>query len=390
MGSYLMETKPTIGLFNSIPIGICVIDANFKIICWNYFLESLTKLSAEETINEFLYDIYPEFKRKINILRIDDVAMGGPPAMFSASLNKTLFAPMGENYSAYYYEITASALQMENSDEKYVIFSIEDKTTLYKKVNDYKKVKDQALIEIEQRKIVEQSLQLANQSKDKFISIMAHDIKNPLGVIQSVSDFLLKTYDELEKDEIHEFLAGMFDSSKKVNELINDLLVWARSQSGQLTANLAEANILELITEEIAFLEKIAQSKSIKVTNNIQNDVLVQIDRNMVRTVIRNLISNAIKFTKIDGEIIVAGRKDGDYFEISVEDNGVGMKETDKLKLFKVGENVTKPGTNDEQGTGLGLLLCKEFIDLHKGRIWVESELGIGSKFKFTIPIATN
>lgn len=382
-----MTNNNQIKLFNYVSVGICVVDIDFKILCWNNSLANLTKIEPEEAVGKYLHDFYPEFLKTINVMRINDVALGGPPAIFSASLNKSLFAPFKQNNENYYFEIVASSLTIDNSDEKLVIFSVEDRTSLYKKVIDYKQVKDLALVEIEQRKKVEESLKLANQSKDKFISIMAHDIKNPLGVIQGVSDFLSKSYKELEEEEIQEFLDGMFQSSKKLNSLINDLLTWARTQNGRLNVNLSDHNLYNITNHVFDLLQSNAEKKSIRMINKVAPDVIVNIDHFMIDTVIRNLTSNAIKFTNHGGKIEVNATKNENHYLISVDDTGVGISEEDISKLFSLGESKSKPGTNQEEGTGLGLLLCKEFVNLHKGRIWVESELGKGSSFKFSIPI---
>lgn len=381
-------TSKKLNVFNYVAVGICVIDSNYEIICWNNSLAQLTNIEPEEAIGKYLYDLYPEFQKRINLLRIKDVASGGPPAIFSASLNKTLFAPILKIDPQYYYEIIASSLPIENEESNYIIFTVEDKTALYKKVSDYKQVKDLALIEIEQRKIVEESLKLANQSKDKFISIMAHDIKNPLGVIQSVSDFLMKSYEELNKDELKEFLNGMYHSSKKLNELINDLLIWARSQSGKLTISKTDINLKDLINDEVNLLYNTALNKSIELLTNVDDEIIINLDKNMIQTTLRNLISNAIKFTYNGGKVSIGAVIQDGYCVVSVVDNGIGISETNKLKLFNLGESITTQGTNEESGTGLGLLLCKEFIELHKGKIWLESELGKGSKFYFSIPIS--
>lgn len=383
-----MIAKNSINLFNYVSVGICVIDINFKILCWNNSLANLTKIESDEALGKFLYDFYPEFKKTINIMRINDVAAGGPPVIFSASLNKSLFAPYKNLKENYYFEIIASPLDIDDVEDKLVIFSVEDRTSLYKKVIDYKQVKDLALVEIEQRKKVEESLKLANQSKDKFISIMAHDIKNPLGVIQSVSDFLLKSYKELEEDEISEFLNGMFQSSKKLNSLINDLLTWARTQSGRLKANLSDYNLYDITKQVVDLLHSNAEKKSIKLINKVAPDIILNIDHFMIDTVLRNLTSNAIKFTNDGGKIELKATKDDNHYIISVDDTGVGIKKEDIAKLFSLGESKSKLGTNKEEGTGLGLLLCKEFINLHNGNIWVESEIGKGSSFKFSIPIS--
>ncbi|HRP03101.1 MAG TPA: ATP-binding protein [Candidatus Kapabacteria bacterium] len=382
-----MPTRNKISPFNYIAIGICVIDAHYQIQCWNHALEVLTDIKMEDAVGRYLYDFYPDFQKTINKMRISDVVNGGAPSIFTSSLNKSLFAPKKRLQSVFYYDILASHFPLEN-DENGALFSVIDRSNLYRKIVEFKKTKDQALKEVEYRKTVEKTLKHENESKDKFISIMAHDIRNPLGVIQGVSDFLIKSYGDLDKEEVLDFLEGINNSSKTLNDLITDLLTWARSQRNNIELNLADNNLYDLVNEDIRLLAQPAKSKSITVQNNIAKDTIIPFDRNMLSTVIRNLISNAIKFTYNGGNIFIECQEKGNYFEVSIKDDGIGIKPEDMQKLFLIGESKSTKGTNNESGTGLGLILCKEFIKNHKGEIWVESELGKGSTFKFTIPIS--
>lgn len=229
-------------------------------------------------------------------------------------------------------------------------------------------------------------LQESNATKDKLFSIVAHDLKNPFTVILSLSETLSESFKDLEQDELEECLKKMHNSAQKVYDLLANLLTWSRSQTGKIQFNPIELNLYLLVQEITDLLRNQYELKSIKLNVAIDPDIMVQADGNMLNTVMRNLISNAIKYTNKAGVINVYGNERDKAIEIAVEDNGVGIHKDVIDKLFKVEHKVSSPGTNDERGTGLGLILCKEFIEKHGGRIWLSSELGKGSTFYFTIP----
>ncbi len=235
-------------------------------------------------------------------------------------------------------------------------------------------------------------IKLLNATKDKFFSIIAHDLKSPFSALLGFSELLLEnhaTYDDAEREEYIRFIN---DGSIKTYKLLENLLTWAQSQTGRIKFTPEKINIEELINEIISLLEEPAGNKEIKLISNTERDLSVNADKNMINTVIRNLISNAIKFTPKGGDITVKSHKTTDennqeFVKISIKDSGVGISPEIQTKLFKITENVSTKGTEKEAGTGLGLILCKEFVEKHNGKIWVESEVGKGSNFKFTIPL---
>ena len=229
-------------------------------------------------------------------------------------------------------------------------------------------------------------LQESNATKDKLFSIIAHDLKNPFAVILSLSETLADTFRDLDSDELEECLKKMNSSAQKVYELLANLLTWSRSQTGNIQFNPKKLKLNLLVQEITELLRNQFELKNIKLNIEIDPGLMVLADNNMLNTVMRNLISNAIKYTNKAGNITVSGNEYSDYIEIAIKDNGVGIDQDIIDKLFKIEHKVSLPGTGNERGTGLGLILCRDFIEKHGGRIWLASELGKGSTFYFTIP----
>jgi len=249
------------------------------------------------------------------------------------------------------------------------------------------------LILKQKEKLEEQyhSLNELNATKDKFFSIIAHDLKNPLGAFKHSTEILYKEFDYLESDEIRLYIEELFKSSNQVLELLENLLTWSRSQRGKIPYSPVEVPLNFIINNNFDLSKMNADKKQIQLVNGLNEEVFVYADINMISTILRNLISNAIKFTREKGIIKVYGQKyDDGYFQVTVEDNGVGISPENIDKLFRIDSHYTTVGTTNEQGTGLGLIICKEFIEKHNGKIWVESQLGIGTKFHFTLPYSKN
>ena len=234
-----------------------------------------------------------------------------------------------------------------------------------------------------------EELETLNGTKDKFFSIIAHDLKGPLASLRSFANLLINYTDSLSKEEIQNLATDLDSSLKNLFSLLENLLTWARSQTGGLNFEPADWPLKKVTEETLQVLEATAQKKHITLTHKVPENFECHADRNMITTVIRNLVSNALKFTEEKGTVSITVDPYVDAYEIAVKDTGVGMPPAIKAKLFKVGEKVTTKGTANEKGTGLGLLLCKEFVEMNGGTIWVESKEGEGSTFRFTIPKAT-
>jgi signal transduction histidine kinase len=229
-------------------------------------------------------------------------------------------------------------------------------------------------------------LQEANANKDKLLSIIAHDLRNPFSVLITFSKLLLDTIDDFSKDDILNYLNTFYQTSKQGYNLLDNLLNWSKSQTGKMEIVSEILNLKDLVEENITLLYSQANSKKISMINKVPEDLKGVADLNMILTVVRNLITNAIKFTPEGGKIEITGKSGKNYSEITIEDSGVGISAEDLDKIFRIEIKHSTPGTNDERGSGLGLVLCKEFVEKNFGILKATSEPGKGSKFSFTLP----
>ncbi len=232
-----------------------------------------------------------------------------------------------------------------------------------------------------------QELKELNATKDKFFSIIAHDLKNPFNTLMGFSELLASNINKYEKTRIEEFIKIILDTSKNTYLLLENLLEWSRSQTGRLEMAPSDIDIYELVDENIDLIYNNACNKKLKLVNNIPKNARVFADANMIHTVVRNLLSNAIKYTNQGGEINISSKIQNSYIEITVSDSGIGIKPENIKRLFRLDENYSTKGTAEETGTGLGLILCKEFVEKNGGEIRVKSTYGKGSDF--TIKLRT-
>jgi len=242
----------------------------------------------------------------------------------------------------------------------------------------------------EQLKTNEAKLKELNTDKDRFISILAHDLKSPFNSILGFLRLLLKNIRKYDLDKIEQQIGFINSSTQSVYNLLEDLLMWARSQSGKLPF---EPQILSFENTCRAIIENmrvIAHSKEISINYFVVDKINLYADKNMLHTILNNLITNAIKFTNQGGMINIFAEESETQVTITISDNGIGMQPEIIPTLFDITKMHTTVGTADEKGTGLGLLLCKEFVEKHGGRIWAESDLGYGSDFKFTVPVVAS
>jgi signal transduction histidine kinase len=231
----------------------------------------------------------------------------------------------------------------------------------------------------------EQRLKESNLTKDKFFSIIAHDLKSPFASIVGLSDFLVN---ESAKGKNIEAIAKIIQkSSHQAMNLITNLLEWSRSQSGRITFQPEYFDVSVLLQDELDALVAIAKQKQITINNAIPESTFIYADRYMISSIFRNLISNALKFTNTDGLITIFSHLNNEYIHFTVADNGVGIYNDDIPKLFVIDQSHTTVGTENECGTGLGLILCKEFTEKHNGHIGVKSIKNKGSEFSFSLPI---
>ena len=248
--------------------------------------------------------------------------------------------------------------------------------------------------EMEQRNVQLENLvsQLTNELIDKvatnskFITIIAHDLRSPFVSILGALELLRNKLEQDNIKDVDEYVNIAAYSARRTLNLLDNLLAWAVSQNSEKSFTPVKINLKKVLAFEISNINYSARQKQIKLNNSIASELNVSGDLQMIKTVFRNLISNAVKYTNPGGEISITARAEGAYVEISVKDNGIGISQEVQNDLFKAHTYKSTPGTKNEKGTGLGLLLCKEFVELNGGKIQVESKKGTGSEFKITLP----
>jgi signal transduction histidine kinase len=229
-----------------------------------------------------------------------------------------------------------------------------------------------------------------NATKDKFFSIIAHDLKNPFNTLLGFSELMMNNLDTYDRQQIAEFVTIIHSTSKNAYSLLENLLEWSRTQTGRIELKPDVVNLFKLVEGNINLLDGIASNKDVKLINDVKSDATAFADHNMINTVVRNLLTNALKYTSKGGTVNVTSEVTDERAVIKVKDTGVGIREENLEKLFRIDVNYSTRGTEDETGTGLGLILCKEFIQRNKGEIKVKSTFGIGSEFSFSLPICAS
>ncbi len=244
---------------------------------------------------------------------------------------------------------------------------------------------------IEELSRIKEKLEKSNSEKDKFFSIIAHDLKNPFMGLVGLSQMLAEDINAFTMEEISEMSKDLHISAVNLLKLLENLLEWARMQKGNISFNPKEIDLFAMSAYNVGIIGQRAMQKGIKIINEVRESQVVYADEKMIDTILRNILSNAVKFTKHGGKILINAKEiENQFVEISIADSGIGMSEILRQKLFKIEEKVGRKGTEGESSTGLGLLLCKEFVEKQGGKIWVNSEENIGSTFYFTIPAITH
>ena len=326
----------------------------------------------------YKYEDFTHFKDFMALVHPED-AMTAMNAMYNH------FAGKVDKYEVEYRILTKSG--------EYKWFY--DLGSTVKKSSDGKPLKVTGLvIDVSERKqidliIKDQNKELIklNSDKDRFISILAHDLRNPFSAFLGLTGLLSENIRKYDIDKTETFINIINQRAQNIFDLLDELLLWTSVQSGKLPFKPQKIDLSKVCNEVIELLEINAKIKDIGITNHIVDQTNLFVDLNMIKTVLRNLISNAIKFTNEKGHIAIQAKSNESIITITISDDGTGINPQDISKLFDISQMFTSRGTADEQGSGLGLLLCKEFVVKHGGTIWVESEVGTGSDFKFTIPL---
>jgi PAS domain S-box-containing protein len=351
--------------------GLCVCSRTdefpfMKFTVWNNRMTTITGYTLEE-INQlgWFQSLFPD------------------PAIQNQAMERMELMRAGVNIEREEWEIvTKSGEKRIISISASVLIPDSDASQLLAVITDITDVKES---EIALRETNEQ-LTESNTSKDKFFSILAHDLKNPFGAIVGVSDLMDEAIAENDMEQVKYYSTVLNRAARKSYELLVNLLEWSRIQNKKIEFQPAWIDLYQAISDSVeAHVDQAAQKK-LRILNVVEEGLLAFADKNMMQTVIRNLVNNAIKYSKPEGEIRFSSETGNDEIIVCVEDHGVGIPDEILPHLFRIDGNVTTSGTSNEEGTGLGLMLCKEFLDFHKGTIWAESEIGNGTRFRFSIP----
>lgn len=279
-----------------------------------------------------------------------------------------------KHYQNKWFELGLYPILNENGES--------NKLAIFAKDVSERKKSEETIIESEKQ------LKKLNATKDKLFSIIAHDLKNPLGAFLSMSNVLSSDFDDFSNNDIKDFIDNVHKSSKNLVGMIENLMFWSRSQAGIMEFTPIQFQMKIIIDDIVSYFLSSASKKKVNLYSEANENYFAFADPKMITFILKNLIDNAIKFSEAGGEIVVSVKDYREYIEVEVSDNGVGIKKEDLSKLFKIDQKFTRKGTNNEEGAGLGLILCKEFVEKNNGDIWAQSKLGQGSVFVFSLPKA--
>ena len=250
----------------------------------------------------------------------------------------------------------------------------------------------QYFINLKEKQLIQQAeeLKISQAHKDLVYSIIAHDLRGPFGTFAGLTKLYLEDYEDYSEEKREEVIATLSKTSSSLQRLLENLLEWSKMQSGKFDQNFIYFNIKQTVEDAINLHQELILNRNHSISIDIDQDLKVYADQYMISTVFRNLISNAIKFTPNKGEIEITTKVKHDEVEICISDSGVGMSENDVKNLFNINETIKNPVNRKDKGSGLGLLICKDFVEINQGKIWVESVPGKGSKFYFTLKLTNN
>jgi PAS domain S-box-containing protein len=354
--------------FENANIGMCLVDLKGNLFKVNSQMASIFGYSTAELEQMNVNDIAHSNSKVVSPEFIKNSTNG---TISQTEFEKSYFH---KNGSIICCLVRSSLIKDENNNPLFFISHIQDITD--------KKIAENVLFE------QKEELQKLNSEKDKFFSIIAHDLINPFNSIINFSNLLEGHVKNKENEEIEEISKIIHRSSNRMMNLLVNLMEWSQSKTGRMEFVPTHFEMEDLINDAILLFDETAKQKNISILKSIKLSKPILADRNMLFTVVRNLISNAIKYSNIYGIINITVEENKGVLDVSVSDNGVGMEYERIQKLFQLNEIYSTLGTEREKGTGLGLILCKEFIEKHNGKIWVESTINKGSVINFSIPIS--
>lgn len=348
-------------MFSAYALHEIITDENGEAINYRYLevnpaFEKITGFKAQEVVGKSVLELFPDSNPSL-IKKYGDVALKGSKIQFeqySPDLNKhfevVAFSPVKGQFATVFIDIT-----------------------------EYKEA-----IKIIQES--ENSLKEMNEAKDRFFSIVAHDLKSPFSNILGFADLLINDFSSFSEEELIEHIGYIKKATENAYTLLMNLLEWSRVLLNRIDIQAELFSISELVNQEFKILEVQAESKKIILQNEIDIEISVYADKHMIATVLRNLVSNAIKFSDENSTIRISNSEMGRNWQISISDEGIGIAPEKIDRIFSLDKHKSTLGTAKEKGTGLGLILCKEFIEKNRGKIWADSALGVGTNLHFSLP----
>jgi len=363
-------------IFELIPSGITIADIHGDIIESNLESEKLLGISRDSITPQKIDS--EEWK----IIRPDHTAM--PPSEYASTIalrekrvvKNTEMGIVKPGDKVTWLNVSAAPFPVANLGVIVVYSDITRRVEAEKKLqaHDYKMME------------YAQQLGFLNDTKDKFFNIIAHDLKNPFSSLLGASEYLYSETEKFDATKTRKLAKILHDSAKNGYDILANLLEWSRSQTGSLPFKPELTNLFELVDKNLKLVAVQASEKDIDLTVSMKKDLTLTVDPNMMNTILRNLLTNALKFTYPGGSVEITAKRIGEEIHIAIRDTGIGIPDVDQDKLFRIDEKFVKNGTNQEKGTGLGLILCKELVEKHSGSIRVESEVGKGSVFIISLP----
>jgi PAS domain S-box-containing protein len=356
-------------LIDTIREPLIALDKDLRVVKASRSFYDIFKVGTEETIGTLIYDLgnhqwdIPKLRELLETILSEKKSIDNYEVEHD-------FPTIGKRIML----LNGRKIERGSGMEQIILLSIED-------ITERKWVEDEV-------KLINEQLVTLNSEKDKFFSIIAHDLKGPFQGFLGLTQTLAEEATSYSAAELSMFGQEMYKAVNRLFRLLRNLLEWAQMQKGSIIFEPKEISLQEMIAENIKTIKVRSKKKSITVFNTVTSTFQAYGDKNMINSVLHNLLSNAIKFTNRNGTVTIKANNTLEQMvQISVSDNGIGMQKSVIDKLFKIGERIGSVGTEGEDSTGLGLLLCKEFVEKNRGKVWAESEEGKGSTFYFTLPL---
>ncbi|NOG46645.1 MAG: PAS domain S-box protein [Calditrichaeota bacterium] len=381
-------------ILNHSPIGMCVIDDAYNVVFWNRCISDWTNIQKENILGKKIQTIYPHFKQSKYKNSFNKIFGVGKPTNFPIQLHGYIFKEKSPNGKPRVQHTTVTAIPAENAGHYYALFAIEDVTEMTHRIKEYKRIRDLALCENKQRKKAEAKLHKSmieleqtnqkliekNIELDQFNYIVSHDLQAPLRTISSFSKFLQKNSGNILSKKSLKYLGFIISASKRMHLLIENLL--SLSKSTRTTLNTSEFAVDNCVDDALQSLQSNIDETKAKIDR--QNLLKIKGDKILITQLYQNLIGNALKFVDHkEPQINLTVDYEGSTAVFGVLDNGIGISQEFKNSIF---EPFKKADSDIKyEGSGLGLAICKKIIERHKGHIWVESNPGEGTHFKFTL-----